>query len=448
VPKASRCQDCHMRKVAGYAANKSGIPFREDLALHDMTGGNTWMSRILASADPNWSGYDAYNFNILSGRKYAGASIHVSGLSGQGANLDRGAKRAEDQLKMAAVLSEVSNTSSALTIRVLNNTGHKLISGFPEGRRMFMNVKFYNADGSVISEVNRYDPLVTQSSPSGPAYVSGADIAADTRNEKLVWETEMKSTLTGEDKTFHFALATGRNKDNRIPPKGFDTAKMAERQAQPVWNGVDAPEYFSAAEYAGGYDDVTLAKPAGTASYSATLYYQTTSQEYITFLRDQIKGTANTLKGNGVAGDAPYLVQTDPFFSQLKGWGDAIWDLWVYNGGCAPVEMAKLGTEPTPETPMTAEAPTGLKGSYNKKTKAIGLTWNAPAEGANGYYIYRSRTAGGPYQRIGDVSTSEYSDSALSGTGDYYYVVTSYLVDKLGTEYESARSNEARVVVR
>jgi hypothetical protein len=83
------------------------VPVRSDLALHDLTGGNTWITGILASADSNYAaGYDAYNYRILSGQKYPGASIDVAGISGSGAALARGQRRALEQLEMAATLSE------------------------------------------------------------------------------------------------------------------------------------------------------------------------------------------------------------------------------------------------------------------------------------------------------------------------------------------------------
>ncbi len=448
VPTAGRCQDCHMRAVTGTGANKAGLKVRTDLALHDMTGGNAWLTRILASADSNWTGYDPYNYAILSGAKYPGAKIDVAGLAGFGDELDRGVKRATDQLKMAATLSEVANTENALTLRVRNNTGHKLISGFPEGRRMFLNIRFYDENAAIISEINRYDPLVKTTGPTD-TYVSGGDIDPATRVEELIWEAEMSSDLTGESKTFHFALATHRHKDNRIPPKGFDTASMADRLAQPVWNGLAAPNYFTTEEYAGGYDDVTVTKPAGAAFYVATLYYQTTSKEYVAFLRDEIKGTKKTLSSPTPSGEAAaYIVQTDPFFTGLKGWGDAIWDLWVHNGGASPIEMAVLGAAPQPPVAITVDPPTSLKGSSQKNSKAVSLTWNAPGTGANGYNIYRSSTAGGPFSMIGTTTTTSYKDTNLTAGTAWSYVVKAYKVDKLGDSYESAPSNEVRVTVR
>jgi hypothetical protein len=297
----------------------------------------------LATLDPTGPAYDAYNYAILSGQKYAGAQIEVAGISGYGQVLLNGAQRATQQLQNAATLTAVSQDASAVILRVTNNGGHKLISGFPEGRRMFLNVRFFDANDTQIGEINPYYPLITTQDANGnEVYVSGGELVKT--HEELVWEAEMSSLeLTGEEKTFHFALGTNRYKDNRIPPKGFDTSAMYQRLAQPRWNGEDAPDYFTAEEYAGGYDEVTIAKPSGTISWNATLYYQTTSKEYIEFLRDEINGDANTLSSPTPSGELDaYIVQTDPFFSNLKGWGSAIWDLWLHNEGAQPVAMESV----------------------------------------------------------------------------------------------------------
>ncbi|HEY5611074.1 MAG TPA: multiheme c-type cytochrome, partial [Thermoanaerobaculia bacterium] len=139
VGTATKCQDCHMRNVTGIAANKAGLTTRSDLALHDMTGGNAWISGILASADSTGPSYDSYNYAILSGAKYPGATIDVRGLQGSGQALLDGRSRALQQLQMAADLVLVSETTSGFALRIVNNSGHKLISGFPEGRRMWLN---------------------------------------------------------------------------------------------------------------------------------------------------------------------------------------------------------------------------------------------------------------------------------------------------------------------
>jgi hypothetical protein len=437
VPFADKCQDCHMRDVTGQGANKRGTPVRDDLPLHDLTGGNAWISGILATADQGGPVYDSYNYNILSGAKYTGASVEVAGLQGSGQALVDGSNRAIQQLEMAADLSVVTETASDVTIRVQNNGGHKLISGFPEGRRMFMNVKFFDGSGNLIGESNPYDPLVTTQDGNGnEVYVSGGTIPYAERNEYLIWEAKMSSSLTNEDETFHFVLATDRWKDNRIPPKGFDTANMASRLAQPRWDGADASSYFTAAEYAGGYDDVTVAKPAGTVSWYATLYYQTTSKEYIEFLRDEINGDASTLVGNGAGGDPPYIVQSDPFFTNLKGWGNAIYDLWLHNGGSAPVQMAQIGDAPAP--PCTIDTPQNLVATGGKRS--VKLNWD-PVTDAEGYNVYYAQS--GKYTFIDSTTGTSFNDRRLTRGQVYTYVVTAYRTCPAGGEIESDYSNEA-----
>ena len=157
-----------------------------------------------------------------------------------------------------------------------------------------------------------------------------------------------RSSLTNEPTTFHFALSDSRYKDNRIPPKGFDISRAAERMAQPVWQGQNAPNYFTAAEYAGGYDHVSLHVIPGGARAEVVLNYQTTSREYMEFLRDEINGTGHLTLPDPNPGtptiNEAYIVQTDPFFTQLKAWGNTLWQLWLHNKdlpGAAPVVMTQ-----------------------------------------------------------------------------------------------------------
>ncbi len=42
---------------------------------------------------------------------------------------------------------------------MINLTGHKLISGYPEGRRMWVNTKWYNSTGALLREDGAYGPI-------------------------------------------------------------------------------------------------------------------------------------------------------------------------------------------------------------------------------------------------------------------------------------------------
>jgi hypothetical protein len=442
----ARCQDCHMRDVSGVGADKNGAVDRpagstehpdSGQPLHDLTGGNVWVSTVLASAVPGSPNYDATNDALLN----QGPAVLTLDLS-QGQGIDpvallAGADRAAQQLELAAAIENLSYDSGTgdLLFRVQNQTGHKLISGFPEGRRMFVNIKAY-ASGSLIYEVNPYDDAVgtlrglTKSHSSPPLGPNEAYV------DELVYEMHPSSTdLRGEAETFHFALATGRYKDNRIPPQGFDIAGAAERLSEPVWHGVVDPAYFTAAEYAGGYDDVSLTIPAGADSVEVGLYYQTTSREYIEFLRDEINGTGNlTLASPTPSGESnAYVIQSDPFFGRLKAWGDTLWSLWTHNmnlPGAAPYLMTSAnvgGSTPTPPDPpvlLTAEA----------GQKQVTVTWSAVPD-VTGYNVYYDQA--GKAQLVTDAGlTNSYVDLDLTDGQEYCYKVAGYTATA-----ESAFSN-------
>ncbi|MGA1870231.1 MAG: hypothetical protein ACMUJM_16965 [bacterium] len=48
-------------------------------------------------------------------------------------------------------------TGKKLKVTMTNHSGHKLPTGFPEGRRMWINVKAFDANGEQIFESGKYD---------------------------------------------------------------------------------------------------------------------------------------------------------------------------------------------------------------------------------------------------------------------------------------------------
>jgi hypothetical protein len=445
-----------MRDVVGVAANKKGAPVRPNESiehpqsgqpLHDLTGGNAWVSWVLASAVPGSPNYDATGTNeqLLN----QGPSVLTLDLSqGQGIYpeaLLAGVERAKQQLRLAATIKGLAYDvdTGALSFQVQNNTGHKLISGFPEGRRMFVNIKAYDASGDLIYEVNPYDaaagtlkglsyPYLGRGLPDPQAL--GVD---EEYVDQLVYEMEPSSSsdLTNEQKTFHFALATGRYKDNRIPPKGFDITNAADRLSVPVWEGVDSPGYFDDEEYAGGYDAVSVDTiPSGAANVEVNLYYQTTSREYVEFLRDEILGndstgnlTLSSATPSGEQHDA-YVAQTDPFFARLKAWGDTIWQLWTHNmdvEGAAPFLMASASTGDAGGCGLDAPTLNGATAGNGEVT----LDWSSLQE-ATGYKVYYDQA--GKAQLVADAgNTTTYTDTGnpdtpLTNGQEYCYKVTAY----------------------
>jgi hypothetical protein len=454
ITHAAKCQDCHMRDVVGKGADLRNAVVRPNESvehpdsgqpLHDLTGGNAWVSYVLASAIPGHADYDSVNDQLLN---QGPAVLTLDLTQGEGINpvaLLAGVDRAKQQLLLAATIKNLvyDSTTGALSFQVQNNSAHKLISGFPEGRRMFVNIKAYSGQ-SLIWEVNPYDAAngslkgldyPYQPDPNGVLQAPDPLAANEAQVDELVYEAKPTSSLTGETKTFHFALATGRYKDNRIPPKGFDIGGAPERISVPVWHGSDDANYFNGAEYAGGYDHVNLADYGVTipgADYvEVSLYYQTTSREYIEFLRDEINGTGTpTLSSPAPSGEpTAYVVQTDPFFAQLKAWGDTIWNLWTHNmnvDGAAPFLMASATFGTTP-TGCTAPTPTLLSAAPGN-TEVV-VTWSDESGDPDvaGYNVYYDQAGKAQLiAGINDPNTATFTDIGLTNGVEYFYKVTSY----------------------
>ncbi|HSG29729.1 MAG TPA: hypothetical protein VLA34_14710, partial [Candidatus Krumholzibacterium sp.] len=236
----STCQDCHMRDVN--AAGAEGVRPRADLALHDLTGGNTFSPATIQAAFPTEVDMDQMN---------------------------AAAGRAEEMLKKAATL-ELAPRPSGVSVKVINHTGHKLPSGYPEGRRIWINLKAMDASGKVVFESCRYD----------------FDTALLTVDEQArVYEVTpgfspglARALGMPAGKSFHFVLNDTIYSDNRIPPRGFTNAGFIEAQSPPVGHSYEDGQYWDTADYS---------LPPGCVSVTATLYYQTASREYIEFLRSE-----------------------------------------------------------------------------------------------------------------------------------------------------------------
>jgi len=293
------CQTCHMPPVSGKGCNKRHAPVRSDLPWHDQTGSGYWMP-------------DAIVHQLDNGRLLLGSLS-----AAQRAALIDGKDRARAMLSSAASLDAVQS-GAELVVRVTNLTAHKLISGYPEGRRMWLNVVWRDAAGTILEEDGAYGPVgreltdldgvthavqsivdlhettIYQAKPgmdqawAGQLLDLGYDPALPLTYDRLTDEViETLGDLAAEEPeqaypTFHFVLNNVMTADNRIPPYGFDYNEARTRNALPV------PEaQYGAPEPGGVYDyrsEVGFGIPWGAATADVTLFYQQTSWEYIQFL--------------------------------------------------------------------------------------------------------------------------------------------------------------------
>ncbi|NWL89336.1 hypothetical protein DMN77_17405 [Paenibacillus sp. 79R4] len=101
-------------------------------------------------------------------------------------------------------------------------------------------------------------------------------------------------------------------------------------------------------------------------------------------------------------------------------------------------EYAAATTDSDTKEPGTPAAPTNVK-AEPKGTSRIELSWTAPAD-ADGYNVYRSDAADGPYHRLNSLTVTEatYGDTGLEASSTYFYKVTA-----IKGELESEKSGYA-----
>jgi hypothetical protein len=174
---------------------------------------------------------------------------------------------------------------------------------------MWINITAFDIDDNVIYQSGAYDPetaiLNTDGAKIYEAKLGMSEAVAEAASADGVY------TYTAGE-SFHFVLNNVVIKDNRIPPRGFTNANFEAIQSPPVG--------YTYAD--GAYSDNTNYNlPSTTFRVNAKLLYQTTSKEYVEFLRDK-----------NVTDDS----------------GQVMYDLWAANGKSTPVIMneADFFTEP------------------------------------------------------------------------------------------------------
>lgn len=310
-PLLTTCQDCHMPDVTGRDAKNA--PIRDDMPLHSLLGANTFIPRVLPHHP-------------------------IFGEEVDAALLERSAAAATDFLQRSADLS-THLENGELAVRIINRTGHKLPTGYPEGRRMWLHVRAFDGDDNLVLESGRYvfatATLVgAEAEPGDADYDPELEIFQVRMGMTEDWAAEVGKAA---GKSFHLVLSNVILEDRRIPPRGYDEAAFAAVGAEPVGADFADGEYWADAVY-----DVPGAERA-----EVTLYYQTASREYVEFLHDE-----NTTNASG-----PIL-----------------FDLWEEHGKSEPVAMARSVV--TAEKKIEASCVKNVDRTQAKYLKSWTKTWN------------------------------------------------------------------------
>ncbi len=236
-----------------------------------------------------------------------------------------------------------------VNVKVTNKAGHKLPTGFSEGRQAWIHLAVVNEEGKFLyqdgifgengrlvrtPETKVYEQVAMAGRPQrrgeeGRSCYEGYPFL-DGNGDDCVDEKEAH---------FHFILMNYIQKDNRIPPRGFDKAGYDKDGAFIV------PFDPKDTDYPNGQNwDVTPysfdvpEKARGRIRITATLWYQTFSREFVEFLAKS--DVEKTQRFGGRARDLP----AGPYANH-ETWGSALYQLWKDAGMGPPVRLGRAVTE-------------------------------------------------------------------------------------------------------
>jgi len=411
TPRYFTCQTCHLRATTGPGCNKRGAPIRTDLPLHDLTGGNYWMP-------------DAIQYQDSLGLLRLGGGLTTVQVDA----LNAGKDRARQQLDLAASLEVTGNK-----LKVTNLTGHKLISGYPEGRRMWLNIKWYDKNNILMREDGAYgnltveiDGILTEVKTLLDPYDPNSKVYEAHYGMTQEWAATLillgypidmplsfnryngivdvtLGDLASQDpgtyaETFHFVLNDTVTKDNRIPPYGFSYEEARIRNALPVpanqYGGSPGGTY----DY---WDEFNLNPPSGASYAQIDLLYQPTSWEYVQFLY--------------LAND-----RSIPFLAEE---GVNMLTTWLNTGMAEPHVMASTTWHSTIQT-CTAPTPTLLTATPGNQQVVLDWSDEHTADaGVLGYKVYYDQA--GKYQFVGQVGlVTTFTDSSVINGNEYCYTIS------------------------
>jgi hypothetical protein len=252
VSQTKQCQTCHVpsddadgvRIVTPIAKFPTNLSVRSPVGRHRFVGGNAYMLRLIGGAE-TWA-----NTGLGPGE------------------LDAAAAEAEAHLATAATLEVAARpegNGTALVVRVVNETGHKLPTGYPS-RRMWLHVKVL--DGTrVVYESGAIDE--DGSLPGEGALQPHRDRIEDPAQIQI-WQAVL---VDGDGAPTHRALDAARyGKDDRVLPAGFLPTGVDRIRVPAV--GVEGD-----ADFVPGSDTVTflLGDPPAGATVQVELLYQSLS---------------------------------------------------------------------------------------------------------------------------------------------------------------------------
>jgi len=256
--EARSCQDCHMPATDGVklASRPSRLNPVDDFSRHQFLGANTVMMDII---DQNSEALGATSADF--GPTIARTRAHLA----TAANVE-------------IVQHTLANGRLTVDVKVSNNGGHKLPSGYPS-RRAFLNFRVSDAAGNTLFESGRMNAdgsiegvaADTDRGTFEPHYQ-----VIDSPDQVQVYESVMANT-DGEP-TYTLMEAANYLKDNRLTPRGFDKAQVPAKVG--VYGQAQQDADFNQGSDTLRYQ-VPLGAAAGPYQVEVRLQYQPLGHAYV-----------------------------------------------------------------------------------------------------------------------------------------------------------------------
>ncbi|NTU42709.1 MAG: hypothetical protein HGA78_06580, partial [Nitrospirales bacterium] len=427
----TRCQDCHMPTLRHEYSDTAPVsinadplvsgwfPYAKDrnpnggTSFHKFGGANRDLPEMMKIL------YPEVDMEVLGGPTANDVRIFPGMLSTRNTMWERARRNNEISLR-DAVSAQISsgptyNTTTGkweVKVKVLNNSGHRIPSGYPDGRRFWISLRVKDALGGTVYESGAYDEasatLFTDSTKSGLNRALSPQI--DSANNTVMIYEKVTGTCTPASCTSSPSLL---NKtilfDNRIPPAGYSLADY-QAAGTTFWNydAATMVPHEDPGRYPDGqnWDEVTYSFNApsdAVLTARAELYWQTHTREFMEYLKDNDTSTyrpvgppnimdpnypltpnylsENILTTTGV----DFLSMTDLAGSPLRdNWGGVAYAAWLLTGKGAPYLVAADDTSvtTTPDAPSTVSANT-IPGDPFK----LDISWS-PVANADGYNVW------------------------------------------------------------
>ena len=332
LAKGQTCQNCHMPNTDDPLAQACSMnpegSRTGNLPTHRLVGANTWIPAMIKTLYAGASGFNRasdFDRTIAWARAMLQASAKVTAT-------------------ITAFTAPAPGAPGQVSVRVrtTNLSGHKLPTGYSEGRRMWLNLKVFNATNGLVAESGAFD--ATTGVLTEDSQIKIYEVLQG------IWDPALPGTCRTEaagKKVFHFVLNNCIAKDNRIPPLGFRPAAPGDANGDEV-----RPVNYSYPEVTPGelanYDDTvySFVLPAGTplpVRVEANLRHQIASKDYIEFLRDQAVAAPAVPAENTLCAGAPGRPFTVGPQSLSRGeFMHALWSDPAY--GKSPPETAASAT--------------------------------------------------------------------------------------------------------